>query len=370
MKVIIICPKSPRVFVGGLENFSLRLAERLISEGKEAVIYATAPKPVDNKIGNVPVKEFPAFAPSNSYFLSLEMFSALKKCDADIVHSVGYNNLLTFEAMLAKKKNQKLVVSINLSGDPPFFRKILNFFYDIAINFFKDRIDEVICVSPPELSQFRGRLKLPPEKFTLIPMGIDIDAIRAVKAGKKGNYILSAGRFVKVKQFHNLIPSFALLSKKMPGVRLVILGSGPMEEELKKLATESGGVGGKISFEKSVPLERISELHKKMKESLMFVNLVDCGYEGIISYDAMACEVPVLLCDRKGKLEYVEKGYAQAITNPEDHAEVSEKMLEILKNPGKYTPRNPDIHSWQEVTGKTIAVYEKALGKRYGGGHK
>ena len=93
----------------------------------------------------------------------------------------------------------------------------------------------------------------------------------------------------------------------------------------------------------------------------MFVNLVDCGYEGIISIEAIACEIPVLLCDSKGVLEFVKKGYAQAIKNPNDHEEIMEKMKEMLENLSKYTPKNPKIYSWEEVTQKTYDWYKGLL---------
>lgn len=361
MKAVILCPRTPRLNYGGLENYTLRLAQRLADEGNAVEIFTTSPHPKDYEIGKIRVREFPAFAPNDNYFLSIEAFLALRSDDADLLYSVGYNNLLTLAGMLAKKKRQKFVVSINLSGDPPPLRKALNFFYDIAVNMLSNRIGWVVCVSQYELETFKRRLwSVGAEKFSIVPMGIDIEPIRKAKAGKKGNFILSAGRFVKVKQFHNLIPAFSILAKKIPDVKLVLLGSGPLDGQLRGLAQNSGA-GGRIFFEKPVPLARISELHGKMKESRLFVNLVDCGYEGIISYDAMACEVPVLLCDRKGKLEYVEKGYAQAITNPEEHGAVAEKMAEMLANPDKYTPRKPKIHSWEEITGMMLSIFNKVL---------
>ncbi len=362
MKIVILCPNTPRLNYGGLQIYTLKLAEKLAAEGNKVEIFTTSNTPKDTWFGKAHMREFRAFSPNASYYFSTEAYGALKASDADIIYSTGYNNLLTLEGLIAKNSRQKLIVSINLSGDPPPFRKALNVFYDMIVNAMAGRIDAVICVSPYELETFKKRLRVPHEKFHLLPMGIDPDPIRKVKAGRKGNYILSAGRFVRVKQFHNLIPAFAMLAKKMPGIRLVLLGSGPLEDELRRLAKESGA-GGSIEFSPGVPLERISELHKMMKESRLFVNLVDCGFEGIISYEAMACQVPVLLCDRKGKLEYVEKGYAQAIRDPENHAQVMQKMLQMLKNPGKYTPKNPTIHSWDEITGRAARIFKGVAGQ-------
>ncbi len=362
MKVTILCPRTPRLNYGGLENYTLRLCEKLSQMGHTAQIFTTSPSPQDNYVGKTLIREFPAFAPGDSYYFSAEAYAALRESDSDIIYSVGYNNLLTLAGLVAKKNRQKFIVSINLSGDPPPFRKALNVFYDMIVNTMAGRIDAVICVSPYELETFKKRLKVPHEKFHLLPMGIDIGPIRKVKAGRKGNYILSAGRFVRVKQFHNLILSFAMLAKKMPKIRLLLLGSGPLESELRRLAQQSGA-GDRIDFTPGVPLDRIAELHRKMKESRLFVNLVDCGYEGIISYEAMACEVPVLLCDRKGKLEYVEKGYAQAIRDPENHAQATEKMLQMLKSPEKYTPKNPKIHTWEEITRRAVEIFEGGAGQ-------
>jgi len=187
MKVIIICPRTPRLYYGGLENLTLKIAEKTAELGSKAEIFCTSKNPKDSKIGKINIKEFPAFSPNESYYFSLQLYNALKKSDADVIHSIGYNNLLTLLGLIAKKKSQKFVLSLNIGGEPPLFRKILHLFYNPLVNFFADRIDKVICVTQQEFELFRKKLRVPEEKFSIVQTGIDIEKIKEVKAGKKGN---------------------------------------------------------------------------------------------------------------------------------------------------------------------------------------
>lgn len=60
-----------------------------------------------------------------------------------------------------------------------------------------------------------------------------------------GNYIVAAGRFINEKGFDLLLKSFATIKDKK--IKLLILGSGPLEAELKRLTSELK-IEGKVLF--------------------------------------------------------------------------------------------------------------------------
>jgi len=88
---------------------------------------------------------------------------------------------------------------------------------------------------------------LPRERITVIPNGIDVGRVQS--GGGRGFRLLSdigpdvpvvavVGRLVPDKGHSVAIRAFAELLKKLPGARLVIAGSGHLEEKLRKLAGE------------------------------------------------------------------------------------------------------------------------------------
>lgn len=62
-----------------------------------------------------------------------------------------------------------------------------------------------------------------------------------------GKYIISIGRLVHQKGFDDLLRAFALVTKRHPELKLVILGTGPLENELKQLSNELG-IGSNTYF--------------------------------------------------------------------------------------------------------------------------
>ena len=360
MKIVLLCPKTPRINYGGIEKFVLKIAKYVEKQGDEVEIFCTSKQPKDTFIGKIKVREFPGFSPNESYYFSLPLLNALKTSDADIIHCLAYSNLLMLEGLISKKKNQKFILSINIGGSPPLFRRILHLFYTPLINLFAKKIDKVLCYTELELEEYSKKLKVPKKDFLVIQTGTDIEAIKKVKAGKKKNYIISPGRFVKIKNFHHLIPSFAKISKNFPETKLLLIGSGPMEKQLRTMVKQLK-IDGKVIFEKPVPLNRMNEVHKKIKESKLVALLTDCGSECTMGCEAIACGVPVLFADSKGATKSVQTGDAHAVKNPKDHDEVAKKIEAILSNPKKFTPKNPKLLSWAEATPMTYAVYTEVF---------
>lgn len=360
MKIALVCPRSPRLFYGGLENMSQRIAEYLVEKGEQVELYCVGPTRETIEKNGVIYQEFPGISPSESYYFSWPLYKELKKSDADIIHVMAYNNILSYLSLRAKKPNQKYILSTNVGGEPPAFRKILHIPYQLVFRRNVKEIDKVITISELQKKEFEEKLGIPSDKFVIIPPGIDFEKVLAVKAGEKKNYIIGPGRFAKIKNFHHLIPAFARIAKEFPHVNLLLIGSGPLEEQLHQQVSKLG-LSGRVIFEKPVPLSEMHIVHKKIKESLACVLLTDSGFEGIMGFEAIACGVPVVFADSSGTTDSVKKGYAFAVKNPEDHEKVSDLLRKILKNPSQYTPVNPILPYWKDVLAEHYSVYKSVL---------
>ncbi len=87
--------------------------------------------------------------------------------------------------------------------------------------------------------------------ITVIPNGVNFEAIRqlgmknrikrTVLGYSKENIIIgSVGRFQPVKRYPLLLETFSLLHTENPAVRLLLIGSGPQEQELRDKARALG----------------------------------------------------------------------------------------------------------------------------------
>ncbi|MCA9400626.1 MAG: glycosyltransferase, partial [Candidatus Omnitrophica bacterium] len=103
--------------------------------------------------------------------------------------------------------------------------------------------------------------------------------------------IISVGRLVPQKRFDRLIKAFAEVQRNHQDIRMIILGTGPLEEELKKIA-KTMNVNDCISF---VGFQ--TNPFAWMAKADIFV--LSSDYEGFpnVILEAMACGVPVISTD-------------------------------------------------------------------------
>ncbi|MEM0360839.1 MAG: glycosyltransferase family 4 protein [Candidatus Diapherotrites archaeon] len=358
-KIAILCPRTPRLYSAGIETSVIHVGDGLKKAGFEVEIFTTAKKPEKNAcLNGIPIHEFPAFAPSDAYFFSPQLYFAVKKSRADIIHCNGYNNLVTLLGMLAKKKNQRLIVTLNSSGPSSAFRKLLWSPYSLLFNLFSKKADFFVCVSKFELEIFSKKISAPRERFVFIPNGVDIDFIKSVKAGKKGNYLISIGRLVKNKGFHHILKAFPKVLEEFPSLRLKIVGEGPYKKELERMAMKLG-ILEKVDFEPWIPFSRREDLVRLLKKARAFVFLSAYESQGIVVSEAIAAGTPCIVTENSGLKEFVENSGALGVKNPENSEEVSEKIILVMKNPKKFKPKKETVWSWKKVIQTTVKEFKK-----------
>ncbi len=106
-------------------------------------------------------------------------------------------------------------------------------------------------------------------------------------------YYLAAGAFVSYKRFDLAINSCEKLGRK-----LIIAGSGPAENQLRKLA------GPNTFFESSPSDARFVELMAGA-EALLFPGIEDFG---MVAVEAMAAGTPVIAFDKGGARDFIVEG--------------------------------------------------------------
>jgi len=110
------------------------------------------------------------------------------------------------------------------------------------------RADSMVAVSQPVAEDLARYCKVNPDRLHIIPNPIDTHAL--ITAGNeelpketcddRGPLIVSAGRLVPVKGFDKLILAVSRLQREYE-VKLVILGNGPLYDDLLRLAYRTLG---------------------------------------------------------------------------------------------------------------------------------
>ena len=135
--------------------------------------------------------------------------------------------------------------------------------------------------------------------------------------------IVSAGRLAEAKNYPLLIEAIALLRRRMPGVRLFILGEGDQEAQLRQQIASLGLADAvQLWGFKQNPWKYIARAD---------VFALTSRYEGFgnVLVEAMACGVPVVVTSSPGPLEII-RDNVDGVIVPEHTAAAVATALEAV----------------------------------------
>lgn len=133
-------------------------------------------------------------------------------------------------------------------------------------------------------------------KQVVIPNGVDIEKIRAAIAGvgeRVPGRIVCAGRMVPVKGQQLLIEALPEALRRHPHLHLRLIGSGPMEESLRRRVAELG-LSDNVSFLGWLPHEDV--LCEMAVAELVVVPSSQEGF-GLVVAEALVCGTPLVVSD-------------------------------------------------------------------------
>ncbi|MEM2936179.1 MAG: glycosyltransferase family 4 protein [Candidatus Bathyarchaeia archaeon] len=182
--------------------------------------------------------------------------------------------------------------------------------------------------------------------------------------------LLFLGRLTWVKGIRNLLQAMPLILREYPKTKLVILGKGEEQMDVKETANRLG-IGKNVSchFEFVPEKERI--LHYAAADACVFPSV----YEpfGIVSLEAMAMEKPVVVGARGVvgfREQVISSGPEQngVHVNGEDAADIAWGVKEVLKDPerakrwGKNGRRRVlQYFTWTKAAEQTLQIYENLI---------
>ena len=128
-------------------------------------------------------------------------------------------------------------------------------------------------------------------------------------AGPYGDYVLSVGRLEANKRVDLIVGAIA----HAPGLRLVVVGEGPLRARLEQTAIDAG-VGGRVTFAGRVDEHDLVSLYAGAL-AVVFPPF-DEDY-GFITLEAFLARKPVVTTsDAGGPLEFVEDGVSGLVVEP------------------------------------------------------
>lgn len=177
------------------------------------------------------------------------------------------------------------------------------------------RADVVTAVSKSAVEYYQ-RLGI---RAVHVPNGIDLSMIPAEGERLYPRQVIYVGRLSREKGVDVLIRAMSLVE----GAHLIVVGSGPEEDRLRRLAS---GLG-RVRFMGFLPRKQALRL---VKGSDVFV--LPSRTEGLSTalLEAMACGTPVVATAVGGNVELLQDGVTGLLVPPDDHEALGKAILRLL----------------------------------------
>jgi glycosyltransferase involved in cell wall biosynthesis len=353
-------------YIGGVETHVHEVGRRLARAGVEVTLLTTDPSarlPIVEESAGMQIRRVRAWPANKDYYFAPAIYRFILQRKWDLVHCQGYHTLVAPLAMLAARRaGIPYVLTFHSGGDSSRFRKAFRGVQRMALRPLLAQARKLIAVSEFEAGFFREQLQLPAERFVVIPNGAQLSDVfepleTATGEADADPLIVSIGRLERYKGHQRVIAALPEVEEQVPGVRLRIVGVGPYEPVLQKMAREFG-VAERVEIQAIPPGNR-----KGMAAVIARANLVtllsEYESQGIAVMEALALRRPVLVAGTSALQEFADHGLARAVPLESTPQEVAKAVIRQLREP--LLPLNVALPTWDGCAAELLALYKTVV---------
>lgn len=275
--------------------------------------------------------------------ISVQLGSTMRRIGLDIIHVHSPFLLGRMGARAAKRYNLPLVFTFHTLYDQyvhyfPVAQQASRKLVQVIGRDFCNRCDLVVTPSRLVMNYLR-RIGVT-TAVQPIPTGVELEEFRGadplwlqknfdVRSDER--VLLFVGRLGKEKNVIFLLKSFQLVQKVIPGLKLVLVGKGPLESYLHRLCNDLG-ISDKVIFTGVLPRQKIVHCYASAH---LFVFPSVTETQGLVIGEAKATGLPVVAVRAFGPAEMVQHGEDGLLTDP-SLASFTESTLQILRDQDLY----------------------------------
>lgn len=169
-----------------------------------------------------------------------------------------------------------------------------------------------------------------PSRYRVIRNGIPLDRFPPREPRPRGEapVIGSVGRFTEEKGHRILIEALVGVRRFLPGARLVLVGSGPLEGAFRRLVRERG-------LDEAVVFAGERDSAGILPAFDLFVLPSLYEGQGLAILEAMAVGCPVIASDVGGVRDVVRDGETGMLVPPGDPGGLAEAVVKLWADPGR-----------------------------------
>lgn len=285
------------------------------------------------------VKRIPAFLQVSHIPLMLRLPRELRQDKPDVIHSHEFFQLCSFySAKVAKRLAVPFILSqhgykkpLNKVLWPPYYlseKTVGRYVMNCA--------DKIIALTP-DVKGYLVRRNIPESKVEVVTTGVSTGLYSPSADSILWRYgitgedkvVLFVGRLVENKGIIYLLKSFAKVNDLVTNAKLVIVGSGELERDLKKLA-EDLFIRDSVLFLGNLPQKIMPHIYSGA--DVFVLSTIYKEPFGIAAVEALASGVPVIASNIDGLKVIVEDGEVGYLVSPRDVDAIANRITRILTN--------------------------------------
>jgi glycosyltransferase involved in cell wall biosynthesis len=361
-RVLMVTPRSP-LAQGGVERHVLEVSTRMAAAGVEVEVICTDPDSKDEKTEvheGVCIRTLRAWPRGRDWHFAPAIWREMGREKWDLVHVQSYHTLVAPLAMLrALTLRVPYVVTFHGGGHSMEHRNRARGVQMRVLRPLLRRAARLVAIARFEIEQYGQLLGVPPERFAFIPNGTDLSFSDGDLTGQEPatTTLASIGRLERYKGHHRVLEAFPLVLEQQPDAKLLIVGKGPYEDELRQQATDLG-VADRVEVT-SVPPGDPRGMAALLGQVSLVVLMSEFETHPLVALEAAAARRRLLVADAGGLSEIAVDGFGRGIPLDSTPQQIATAAIEELAKP--QPQHSPSLTSWDECAAALLDLYGSVL---------
>lgn len=360
LRVLMVCPRYlPEV--GGTEMHVYEVARRLSALGSfEITVLATDRSrrlPRQEVVEGISVLRVPAWPRRRDYYLAPGIAAVIRQRRWDLVHCQGIHTPVPLLAMIsARLAGIPYLVTFHTGGHSSWLRNTMRpAQWRLEGPLLRNAVS-LIAVSRFEAVTLARHAHLGDKQVIVIRNGGELPSPPTGTVAVPGR-IVSTGRLERYKGHHRVIEALPHVMREIPEAHLLILGSGPYESNLYKLARHLG-VSDRVSIKHVASADRQS-MANTLAESSVVAALSDYEAHPVAVMEALCVARPVVGYDIAGMGELSAAGWVRGVPRGAPAAGVAQELVKAMSSPPLLD--QAQLPSWDSCAVQLAHVYLSSL---------
>jgi glycosyltransferase involved in cell wall biosynthesis len=347
--------------IGGVERYVHEVSTRLARDGLDVSVLTTdvtGELAASEEVEGVKIFRASAWPRKRDYYFAPGIYRHVRRGRWDVVHVQSYHTFVAPLAMLAARRaGVPYLVTFHAGGHSSWLRRAIRRPQWALLRPLLADAARLVVIARFEIDLYSRRLRLPPERFVLIPLGTDFARFKqdGDAAERPTPIIASIGRLERYKGHHRLIEALPKILDERPNATVWIAGAGPYEGTLRHLA-------GNLGVSKRVDIRAVDgsdreAMARELSKVALVVLLSEYETQPAAALEAIALGRPVLVLDTTGLAELAELGLARAIPRDSSAEEIAVAILEQLRDP--FVPQGVELPTWDECAARHLDLYSE-----------